>query len=76
MTRKRAIKLLMSVDGNGGRTAVQKVMENPRYRGKTNAEKVRMIAIDIAVCSYLEGSLYYAFRAANLYEQAKGGEGK
>lgn len=49
MTRKRAIKLLMSVDGSGERTAVQKVMENPRYHGKTNEEKVCMIARDFRV---------------------------
>ena len=76
MTRKRAIKLLMSVNDSGERTEVQKVMEHPRYHGKTNAEKVRMIARDFAVCSYLEGSIYYSFRAVELYRRVKGGEGK
>lgn len=48
MTRKRAIKLLMSVSGAGDRVYVGKVMDLDQYKGKTNKEKLVSILLDFA----------------------------
>ena len=73
MTRKRAIKLLMSASGAGDRTAVQDVMRDSCYFGKTNAEKVDDILRDFAFFAILDGKAYSAFRALNLRKRLKGG---
>lgn len=73
MTRKRAIKLLMSVSGAGDRTAVQDVIRDPCYFGKTNAEKVDDILRDFALFAIFDGCGYTAFLAMNLRERLKGG---
>lgn len=72
MTRKRAIKLLMSVNRSGERTAVQDVMRLPQFQGKTNAEKVDDILLNFAFFAMLDGSSFNAFRAMNLRERLKG----
>ena len=73
MTRKRAIKLLMSVNRSGERTAVQDVMRLPQFQGKTNAEKVDDILLNFAFFAMLDGSSFNAFRAMNLRERLNGG---
>lgn len=49
MKRKRAVKLLMSATAGGERVYVGELMDLDRYKGKTNAEKLKIIAFELAV---------------------------
>ena len=73
MTRKRAIKLPMSVNRSGERTAVQDVMRLHQFQGKTNAEKVDDILLSFAFFAMLNGSSFNALRAMNLRDRLNGG---
>lgn len=73
MTRKRAIKLLVSVSRAGNRTEMEDVMRDSCYFGKTNAEKVDDILRDFTFVDIWDGKAYIAFRALNLRERLKGG---
>lgn len=76
MTRKRAVKLLMSVTRAGERKVVQDTMGRPRYNNLTNAEKVAAIAMDFAVAACIVYDTCSADRAIDLIERLQGGEGK
>lgn len=62
MTRKRAIKLLMSVSGAGDRVYVGKVMDLDQYKGKTNKEKLASILLDFAFFAEVLGDYKTANR--------------
>lgn len=76
MTRKRAIKLLIPVNRGGERTAVQDVMRNPRFSGRTNAERVDEILVYFAFFAAMSGAYYSAFRAMELHDRLRRGEVK
>ena len=73
MTRKRAFKLLMSIDSTGSRFYVHRVMNHPRYRGKTNAEKVRMIGFGMAMTACIFHDKRALSSAMEVIKSLKGG---
>ena len=70
MTRKRAIKLLMSIDGTGSRVGAQNLLKNEHFYGLTNSEKVRSIAINIVVCAFMYGDDSLSQRCVDVIRKA------
>lgn len=71
MTRKRSIKLLMSIEGRGSRVIVQNLMNSPRYRGKTNAETVENISTAAGLIAFSIDDHRTFEKCVEIFEKAR-----